>query len=42
MGDDVEMIQKYFKKGRDYYTLRNYRHETIFHVAAKYNSLASL
>lgn len=42
MQDDVEMIKKYFKKGRDYFSLKNYKHETIFHVAAKKNALASL
>ena len=42
MQDDVEMIKKYFKKGRDYFSLKNYKHETIFHVAAKKNALLSL
>jgi ankyrin repeat protein len=42
MQDDANMITKYFKKGRDYFNLRNYKHETIFHVAAKFNALASL
>ena len=36
------MIKTYFKKGKDYYQLRNYKHETIFHIAARYNSLESL
>lgn len=42
MQDDVEIIKKYFKKTRDYFSLRNYKHETIFHVAAKFNSLNSI
>jgi ankyrin repeat protein len=42
MQGDVEILQKYFKKGRDYYGLRNYRQETIFHVAAKFNSVQSI
>jgi len=42
MQDDVEILQKHFRKGRDYFGLRNYRHETVFHVAAKFNALRSL
>jgi ankyrin repeat protein len=42
MQDDVELIRKYFTKGRDYFSLRNYKHETIVHIAAKFNSLLSL
>jgi ankyrin repeat protein len=40
--NDVEMVQRLFKKGYDYFNLRNYRNESIFHVAAKHNSLDSL
>lgn len=40
--NDIEMIKKYFKKGRDYFALKNYKSETIFHVCAKHNSLDSL
>lgn len=36
------MIQNYFKRGREYFYLRNYKYETIFHIAAKYNALASM
>lgn len=36
------MIQTYFKKNKDYYQLRNYKHETLFHIAARYNSLEAL
>lgn len=39
MQDDAEILKRYFKKGRDYFGLRNYRHETIFHVAAKFNAV---
>jgi ankyrin repeat protein len=42
MKNDATMISKYFKKGREYLGLRNYKYETMFHVAAKYNSLATL
>jgi ankyrin repeat protein len=40
--DDLPMLQKQFKMGRDYYKLRNYKYETIFHIAAKNNALSSL
>jgi len=42
MHNDVEMIKKYFKKSKDYFNLRNYKNETIFHIAAKFNSVDSL
>jgi len=42
MQDDVEMIEKCFNKGREYFSLRNYKFQTIFHIAAKYGSLDSL
>lgn len=42
MQDDVKMIEKYFKKGREYFELRNYKNETILHIAAKNNALESL
>jgi len=42
MQDDVDMIQCYFKRGREYFHLRNYKFETLFHIVAKHNSLASL
>jgi hypothetical protein len=36
------MIQKQFKGGESYFSMRNYKYETIFHIAAKNNALASL
>lgn len=42
MHDDAEIVKAYFNKNRDYFSFRNYKHETIFHVAAKFNSLTSL
>ena len=42
MQDDVDMIACYFKRGREYFPLRNYKFESLFHITAKYNSLASL
>jgi len=40
--DDVEMVHKYFTKGKAYFELRNFKYETIFHVAAKHNSIRAL
>ena len=41
--NDVPMLKKYFNKDpRDYFRLRNYKYETIFHVCAKSNSLESI
>lgn len=36
------MIEKQFKGGRDYFTMRNYKYESIFHIAGKNNALASI
>lgn len=41
--DDVKMIAKFFAdRPKECFKLRNYKWETIFHVAAKANSLESL
>lgn len=41
--DDTKMIAKYFSdQPKEIFKLRNYKWETIFHIAAKYNSLESL
>lgn len=42
MKDDLLMIKKYFTRSREYFNLRNYKYETIFHIAGKYNSLSCL
>lgn len=42
INDDVDMAQKYFTKGKAYFDLRNFKYETIFHIAAKHNSIRSL
>ena len=42
MKNDVDMVRRLFKKGRDYFNLRNYKHESIFHVAARSNAVESL
>lgn len=36
------MIVKQFRGGREYFNMRNYKHETIFHIAGKNNALESL
>lgn len=36
------MIENHFKKGKEYFVLRNYKNETILHIAAKHNALESL
>jgi len=36
------MIEKYFNKGKAYFNLRNYWFESIFHIAAKYNSVETI
>ena len=40
--DDAIMVGRHFQKTRDYFSLRNYKYETIFHVAARHNAEASL
>jgi|TARA_B110000285_G_scaffold233866_1_gene308973 ankyrin repeat protein len=40
--DDHQMVLNYFTKGKAYFELRNFKYETIFHIAAKNNSLRSL
>lgn len=36
------MLQKQFRGGSNYFVLRNYKYETVFHVGAKNNARASL
>ena len=40
--NDVAMLQKYFHGGKEYFKLRNYKYETVFHVCAKHNALDCL
>lgn len=42
--DDVEMIESYYLKRdtREYFENRNFKYETIFHIAARHNSSRSL
>lgn len=40
--DDLPMLQKQFHGGRQYFEMRNYKYETIFHIAGKNNALESL
>ena len=40
--DDVPMLEKYFNKSKEYFPLRNYKYQTVFHICAKNNAFASL
>ena len=40
--NDIEMVQRLYKKGRDYFNIRNYKFQSIFHVSARFNSLECL
>ena len=42
MRNDAALIQEMYKKQKDYFTLRNYKNQSIFHVAAKHNALDAL
>lgn len=40
--NDAIMINKYFKKGKQYFHIRNYKNQNLFHIAAQYNSFEAL
>lgn len=40
--DDYLMINDYFTNGRTYFELRNYKYESMFHIAGKKNSVMSI
>lgn len=40
--DDTPMLKKQFTSGSLYFPLRNYKFETMFHIAAKHNARDSL
>jgi len=42
--DDEDMVMSYYRKRecREYFEIRNFKYETIFHIAAKHNSYRSL
>jgi ankyrin repeat protein len=42
MENDHDMVLKQWQKPREYLNIRNYKYETILHVAAKKNSRACL
>lgn len=42
MRDDVGMVRKYFMKSKHFFDAKNFRNETIFHIAAKHDSRSSL
>ena len=40
--NDVPMLKKQFKKGSEYFTLRNAKYQSVFHIAAKHNALEAI
>ena len=40
--DDVPALELFFNKTKEYFPLRNYKYETVFHICAKHNSIESL
>ena len=40
--NDVAMLEKYFHSTKEYFKLRNYKYETIFHICAKHDSIEAL
>ena len=40
--NDVATLTKIFPATKDYFKLRNYKYETVFHVCARYNSYDAL
>lgn len=42
MRNDTPMVKKYFMKSKHFFDAQNFKNETIFHIAAKYNSVDSL
>lgn len=42
MRNDVQMVRKYFMKSKHFFEAKNFKNETIFHIAAKHNAVSSL
>lgn len=40
--NDVTTLQKIFPKTQEYFKLRNYKYETVFHICARHNSAEAL
>lgn len=40
--NDALMINKYFKKGKQYFHIRNFKNQNLFHIAGIYNSFEAL
>lgn len=40
--NDALMINKYFKKGKQYFHIKNYKNQTMFHIAGHFNSFEAL
>lgn len=40
--NDALMINKYFKKGKQYFHIKNFKNQNLFHVAGQFNSYEAL
>jgi len=40
--NDALMINKYFKKGKQYFHIKNFKNQNLFHIAGSYNCLEAL
>jgi ankyrin repeat protein len=40
--NDALMINKYFKKGKQYFHIKNYKNQNLFHIAGQFNSYEAL
>lgn len=40
--NDFQMIETYFTKGKSYFGYRNYKYQSIFHIAARHNSFETI
>lgn len=40
--NDAQMITKYFKKGKQYFHIKNYKNQTMFHIAGLFNAFEAL
>lgn len=40
--NDALMINKYFKKGKQYFHIKNFKNQNMFHIAGHFNSLEAL
>ena len=40
--NDAQMIDLEFKRGKEYFHLRNFKNQSIFHIAAKFNAIDAI